>query len=1457
MFHKHDVGFINKLNGKQERFGLRKYAVGLCSVLLGTAFFMVNGNTVHAETTNAKESPALTQKTKMRGEANLQPSRDAIQDTASSDNAVAEKQTTTDAIINLEKQKSNDVGVSCTNLPAKDNTDTSQTETQTVVRDVYTKLPRQEPELLATQSETTSHSRFLIKVVSGYEHYNDNNLSRLQEVDGQSVSQYRNQITNYQYEKDDPNFVTYTPWINKDGDHTVVDINKNPNLDGTDNKWYENTIYDMSVWGNWTNWTPVTFDKVQAPDKKGYQVINPTAGDKMTFINGDVVTNPHMVVTYQYQPKKTQDTENRTFKRTIYTQLPGEKAVEYKQQTADSSRTRAWIEVQSGYENQDEIYPNVGKDMIYMPKTGRSWLGRPDGYQTFTAGYVFYSRNRITNYAYPESSPKHITYTKWYDLNRPRTLGFQNEDKSGNPVPIQSGWGEYGNWTGGKFAAIKAPEIAGYTVANPDVAPEVTDANKDLTATFVYTANDQTRKIIFIDPENKSVGNPQTLTGKTGTSVTIGNGEGQTPLEVPTGYEIVPNTQVPSSVGFNATDNPDITVKVQAKVDTDDGCNDKSNSDVYRQVTETVTVNIEGQEPQVRTQTLDFYRIKSTNEATGQVTYTDWTSNMTDKSTSFAPVEIPTAGGYTRTITGGTITTKDGKDYVASVSGLSDGTPVNNINVTVNYTKAEQTATIQYVDNNDHNHVVGTQEVSGKIGETVKVTYTAPTNWKIVAGQPTGETITFGSTPIKDTIVYVEHKTEDVTNDPSLRLRVNKTITRTIKIDVAGKVTTLSPAQTVTLHRTATKDLVTKEITYSLWNTAKFAAVTAPKEPGYTVTNPDAAPAMTVTSETKDSPVIFVYTPNAQTVKIIFVDPNGKTVGNQTLTGKTGTSVTIGNGAGETPLNIPSGYKLVPGVKDVPTKVPFNPTNNPDITIQVEKVVPQPQKDKYTPIPKDIHTRVGKEPTPAQGIANIPNLPTGTTYTWTNGAPDVSTPGTKSVEITVHYPGGTTATVTTKVIVEDSTKKPEDKYTPIPKDIHTRVGKEPTPAQGIGNIPNLPTGTTYTWTNGAPDVTTPGTKSTEITVHYPDGSTDTVTTKVIVEEPAKNPTDADKYTPEGQDINVEKGAKVPDASTVIINKPELPAGTKYEWKNTPSTDKVGNVPAVVVVTYPDGSVDEVPTTVHVTDNTPAPTQTDTDKNTPEPKDIHTQVGVVPSPEQGIGNVPSLPSGSTYTWTNGQPDVTTPGTKSVTITVHYPDGTTATVTTKVIVDEPTQNPTSGDEGNQPTPTPTPQPTKSTVTPQPQPVVIPAGQVPDPEQGIKNKDEFPTGTKFTWKDTPDVSQPGKITGTVIVTYPTGETTEVPVEITVAPHANVDTDTAGQDEDTTNVEDYTSIRVDKFDDDNPSNKLEAGANVHASLNTTDKAKTLPQTGAQTTKTGLLGLAIASVGAILGLAVNKKRKN
>ncbi|WP_439109019.1 Rib/alpha-like domain-containing protein [Lactobacillus paragasseri] len=313
-----------------------------------------------------------------------------------------------------------------------------------------------------------------------------------------------------------------------------------------------------------------------------------------------------------------------------------------------------------------------------------------------------------------------------------------------------------------------------------------------------------------------------------------------------------------------------------------------------------------------------------------------------------------------------------------------------------------------------------------------------------------------------------------------------------------------------------------------------------------------------------------------------------------------------------------------------------------------------------------------------------------------------------------------------------------DKYKPEGQDVNTKTGVVPAAAEGIKNKSDLPSGTKYTWKT-TPDVTTAGNKPATVVVTYPDGSTTEVPVTVYVTSPE---TDADKYKPEGQDVNTKTGV-VPSAADGIKNKSDLPSGTKYTWKDTPDVTTTDNKPATVVVTYPDGSKDEVPVTVHVTNPT---TSTDADKYKPEGQDVNTKTGVVPSAAEGIANKSDLPSGTKYTWKT-TPDVTTAGNKPATVVVTYPDGSKDEVPVIIHVTNPT-TPTDADK----------------YTPEGQDVNTKTGVVPDPAEGIKNKGDLPDGTKYTWKDTPDVTTEGNKPGTVVVTYPDGSKDEVPVTIHV---------------------------------------------------------------------------------------------
>ena len=93
-------------------------------------------------------------------------------------------------------------------------------------------------------------------------------------------------------------------------------------------------------------------------------------------------------------------------------------------------------------------------------------------------------------------------------------------------------------------------------------------------------------------------------------------------------------------------------------------------------------------------------------------------------------------------------------------------------------------------------------------------------------------------------------------------------------------------------------------------------------------------------------------------------------------------------------------------------------------------------------------------------------------------------------------------------------------------------------------------------------------QAVDVVVTSADNTTDTV--KVIVTYGDAK----DIYDPAGKNITVEIGEPA-NAEEGIGNKDQLPENTDYTWKQPIDTNSVGNRTGIIVVTYPDGSKEEV------------------------------------------------------------------------------------------------------------------------------------------------------------------------------------------------------------------------------------------------------------------------------------------
>ena len=263
---------------------------------------------------------------------------------------------------------------------------------------------------------------------------------------------------------------------------------------------------------------------------------------------------------------------------------------------------------------------------------------------------------------------------------------------------------------------------------------------------------------------------------------------------------------------------------------------------------------------------------------------------------------------------------------------------------------------------------------------------------------------------------------------------------------------------------------------------------------------------------------------------------------------------------------------------------------------------------------------------------------------------------------------------------------------------------------------------------------------TEVSAKSYFGNSDASDTNKVTVPPPQNT----QHDPQAKAQEVSRGADPRPQDSIVTNN--LPADTRYEWKpskkpdtNTSKTNPPGNKAGVVVVTYPDGTTDEVNVTVKVTGQA---TQHD-----PQAKAQEVSRGADPRPQDSIVT-DNLPADTRYEWKpDKKPDTNTsetnpPGDKAGVVVVTYPDGTTDEVTVPITVRD--QN--------------------ATYNPTAVPQTVDNGVVPNAETSITTDKPLPANTRVAWKTEPTTTTKGTTSGVVLVTYPDTTTDEVTVPITV---------------------------------------------------------------------------------------------
>lgn len=261
----------------------------------------------------------------------------------------------------------------------------------------------------------------------------------------------------------------------------------------------------------------------------------------------------------------------------------------------------------------------------------------------------------------------------------------------------------------------------------------------------------------------------------------------------------------------------------------------------------------------------------TTDQVTGAITYTNWTST----NATFAAVVSPdlSADGYTpvseATIAAQTVAADDA-DSTANVyydHAITVTPETETVTRTINYLDRATGAVVSpaKVQMVIFNRTATTDQVTDVTTYTdwtgTDTAFAAVTSPDLSADGYTtasdvitlAQTVTAGA-PDTTLTVYYGHATTTTTE--------SKTITRTIKYVDAATGTEISDpnVQTVTFTRNATLDNVTKTTTYTDWASdhAGFDATTSLKITGYT-TNTATTPAQAVTIDMPNSTVIVDY----------------------------------------------------------------------------------------------------------------------------------------------------------------------------------------------------------------------------------------------------------------------------------------------------------------------------------------------------------------------------------------------------------------------------------------------------------------------------------------------------------------------------------------------------------------------------------------------------------------------
>lgn len=440
----------------------------------------------------------------------------------------------------------------------------------------------------------------------------------------------------------------------------------------------------------------------------------------------------------------------------------------------------------------------------------------------------------------------------------------------------------YGAWQGGGvFVGMEVPQIAGY-YASQDVIYSVqpTPDTENRTIDITYWAKPVTTRIVqYVDKSGQLISSDPVI-GRLDTDTDY-------TLKLPEHWEFVDaNLKAGTRISINMGKAGEIIYQIKHQLTTDTFLKDFTRHVVLHKPSGTETIDLTAKMQATRTH----------DEVTGTDTYENW--QVVNSFGQVAADKIAYAG------------------YQASVKEIADSAPNENMaaetTIDVTYTANPGVQTIEYVDS--QGNVISKRLLAGLVDQEVTLDTSQngnaalPANWQLAKGVTVPSSIKI---PASDQAIpfEVEHQLQDVSaTDPDAQ----KVVTRVINVFDPHKGLD-TRTNTITLVRTAIKDLVTNRTAYGKWQNPAhqvFDEFNVPQLTGYTASR-DLIAAYMPNGEDTTLTYNITYSANEQSVLVVYQDQQHNVIGQTAAGGRTDQRLTI-----DFAQSLPDGWVLAAGQAD-------------------------------------------------------------------------------------------------------------------------------------------------------------------------------------------------------------------------------------------------------------------------------------------------------------------------------------------------------------------------------------------------------------------------------------------------------------------------------------------------------------------------------------------------------------